>query len=368
MSSFKSLSEHVRKKPGMYIGGTDERALNNCIWELLVNSIEEHLAGRGSIITVTIHSDGSLSVQDNGGGISVEVDPEHNLPWLEAALTDFTNRPPSSKASYVLGLRGVGVKCVNAVSEWMQVNTVWQDVKYEIGFARGLTVEPLRKIHDSGVAPGTTVRFKPDREIFRTVDFDRHLLAKRLDWLAILHPALEFWLVDERPNSANRPMAILYHYPKGIADFLKVTFHGDQWYGYGTGPFAFSGNIDGMKIALGFQLAQTANSLVLSFVNSSRTELEGTHVDGFLQGLADGLSAVAGSPVPFTPHDVRRGICAVVAIWHAEPRYGGATKDELINPEVGLALQKFTRKNFSQWAADHEREAKWLAESVDERR
>jgi DNA gyrase subunit B len=352
--------EAVRRKPGMYIGGTDGAALNRCVFELIANSIEEHLAGRGSSITVTIHDDGSLSVKDEGSGISVSTNRGETKPFIELALTTLYAGHSRKYPCRILGECGVGTKCVNAVSEWMHVNTVWEGDEYQITFARGQTSEPLKKLNQAGNLSGTTIRFKPDAEIFQTTTFDRDILANRLNHLAMLHSGLEFWLVDERPNSANQPLVSLFQYSKGIADFLRLACLEELW--PPPGPVAFERNQESVKIAAGFQFTGTGNTSLLSFVNSKPTRLGGTHVQGFLEGLKDGLNNIARRTDFIQKPDLRRGMYAVIAIWLEEPRYGGAVKEELINPEVEATVSEFTREAVTGWAANDNTQAQWLVE------
>ncbi len=360
------LMEVVRRKPGMYIGGTDEAALLRCVIELIANSLEEHLVGRGASITVTIHDDGSLSVKDDGGGISVAVDPKHKIPFLEMALTNpfFAGVHPKGSHSG-LGGHGVGAKCVNAVSEWMRINTVWEGNEYQISFARGHISEPLTKLPTATLARGTIVRFKPDRDIFKVANFDRSTLAVRLDHLSVLHPGLEFWLLDERPNTANRPLVACFHYPNGISDFLKLTCpaklrrHPE--------PMVIRGEVGGVKIGLGFQFIETDNSSVLSFANNSPTCLEGAHVRGFLRGLTDALNEFSKPEPAFQPNEIRAGLNAFIDVWLEDPHYGGSTKDELINPNVDLAMHGLTYNGVKAWIAESE-SARWVVESLQKER
>lgn len=359
--------EAVRRKPGMYIGGTDQRALNHCVIEVVANSIEEHLAGRGSLITVTIRDDGSLSVTDEGGGISVTPHPKHQMPFIELALTtlhvpdDYLRRPYR-----VLGHCGVGTKCVNAVSEWMRVNTVWEGHEYEIQFTRGSIKEPLRQLPEPRLARGTIVRFKPDPEIFKSLTFDRNFLAARLDQLAVLHPGLALVLEDERPNPAHRSLTSLYYYPNGIADYLNVISIGATW--RQPEPLVLKSEADGMRIALGFQFSETGNTSILSFANSSPTSRGGVHVRGFFNGLADAFNALSKPELEFQPEDLRTGLNAFVAVWLTDPYYGGSTKDELINPVVEAAVCELIVRGVKQWATESGKQAKWLMESLDEDR
>jgi DNA gyrase subunit B len=351
----------------MYIGGTDQRALNCCVLELIANSIEEHLAGRGSVITVTIHDDGSLSVTDEGGGISIAPHPKHQMPFIQLALTTLLVIDDNLKRPYrVLGHCGVGTKCVNAVSEWMRVNTVWEEHEYEMQFTRGSIQEPLRQAPEPRLARGTIVRFKPDPEIFKSLSFDRNFLAARLDELAVLHPGLALVLQDERPNPARKPLTSLYHYLNGITDYLNVSSIGATW--RQPEPVVLKSEAHGMRIALGFQYTDAGNTSILSFANSSPTSRGGVHMRGFFKGLADAFNAVSKPDREFQPDDLRTGLNGFVAVWLTDPYYGGATKDELINPEVEAAVCELIVRGVTQWAAESGEQVKWLIESLDEGR
>ncbi|HWQ91873.1 MAG TPA: ATP-binding protein [Clostridia bacterium] len=197
--------------------------MSRCVFELLANSLEQHLGGRCSSVVVTIHEDSSLSVSDDGPGIPTVLDPRHNAPFIELAFTtlNYTYKEKLEKFP-VIGLAGVGAKCVNAVSEWMQVDTCSDSGCFRIAFSRGKLSKSLHELEESACTRGTTIRFKPDREIFGQATFDRNALANMLQPLAVLHPGFDVWLVDERPNLKNRPLVWQYCYPNGIADFLKT--------------------------------------------------------------------------------------------------------------------------------------------------
>lgn len=348
----------------MYIGGTDQRALSNCVLELLANSIEEHLAGRGSVITVAIHADGSLSVTDEGGGIPVAPHPQYQIPFIELALTTLYVRDDHLKKPYrVLGHSGVGTKCVNAVSEWMRVNTVWEGCEYGMQFARGSIKEPLRRAPEPKLGRGTHIRFKPDPEILKELIFDRNVLAARLEQMAILHPGLSLVLEDERLNPAGKSLRALYYYPNGIADFLKITTVAVRW--RQEEPLVLKSEAEGMRIVLGFQFSETENFSILSFANSGPTSRGGVHVQGFFKGLADAFNALSGLKRKLEPGDLRKGLNAVVAVWLTEPYYGGSTRDELINPEVETAVHELTVRGVEQWAKECGQQAQWLIESLD---
>src|SRR5580692_11052145 len=199
LSQLKGL-EAVRKKPGMYIGGTDERALHHCVSEVLDNSVDEHLAGHCDKIEVTIHMDGSLSVRDEGRGIPVDIHPQYKIPGVEMVLTTLHSGGKYGQGGYIYsgGTHGVGAKCVNAVSEWFTVEVSRDGKVYAMEFERGKTTKKLDVIGKSK-STGTLITFKPDTEIFKeTVEFKKELIVGRLRELAFLNPGLEIVFLDER--------------------------------------------------------------------------------------------------------------------------------------------------------------------------
>src|ERR1700722_3361298 len=203
--------EAVRKKPGMYIGGTDERALHHCVSEVLDNSVDEHLAGHCTRIDVTIHVDGSISIRDNGRGIPVDIHPQYGIPGVEMVLTTLHSGGKYGQGGYKFsgGTHGVGAKCVNAVSEWFEVEVSRNGQVYQMEFERGKTI---KKLHVIGKAKnrGTLITFKPDPEIFReTTEFKVDIITQRLRELAFLNSGLEIIFVDER-NAKGEPESFFY--------------------------------------------------------------------------------------------------------------------------------------------------------------
>src|SRR5215813_8107895 len=197
--------EAVRKRPGMYIGDPDERGLHHCVFEVLDNSIDEHLAGHCDKIEVTIHVDGSASIRDNGRGIPVDMHPKWKMPAVELVLTNLHAGGKFGQGAYKYsgGLHGVGAKCVNALSDWFKVEVSRDGKVYAMQFARGITTEKLKVIGKSkGTGTGTLITFKPDATIFTiTTEFKFEVLANRLRELAFLNPGIEINLTDERAEN-----------------------------------------------------------------------------------------------------------------------------------------------------------------------
>ena len=219
LSQLKGL-EAVRKKPGMYIGGTDERALHHCVSEVLDNSVDEHLAGHCDRIEVNIHLDGSISIRDNGRGIPVDINKDSGLPGVELVLTTLHSGGKYGQGGYKFsgGTHGVGAKCVNAVSEWFEVEVSRSGEVHAMAFERGKTVEKLHVIGKSK-STGTLITFKPDPEIFReTVEFKSDIVGQRLRELAFLNSGLEIVFADERKPDTEPET---FYYKNGVEEFVK---------------------------------------------------------------------------------------------------------------------------------------------------
>src|SRR5712664_2268844 len=212
--------EAVRKKPGMYIGGTDERALHHCVTEVLDNSVDEYLAGQCNRIDVTIHVDGSISIRDNGRGIPVAIHPKYGIPGVELVLTTLHSGGKYGQGGYTYsgGTHGVGAKCVNAVSEWFSVEVSREGQVHHMEFERGKTTKKLEVI-GKAKGTGTLITFMPDPEIFReTTEFKANIISQRLRELAFLNSGLEIIFTDER-QTTNEPEK--FYYKNGVEEFVK---------------------------------------------------------------------------------------------------------------------------------------------------
>ena len=212
--------EAVRKKPGMYIGGTDERALHHCVSEVLDNSVDEHLAGHCKRIDVVIHVDGSISIRDNGRGIPVDIHPQYKIPGVEMVLTTLHSGGKYGQGGYKFsgGTHGVGAKCVNAVSEWFEVEVSRDGLIHHMEFERGKTIKKLEVI-GKAKGTGTLITFMPDSEIFKeTIEFKADRISQRLRELAFLNSGLEITFTDERGAEAKSET---FYYKDGVEEFVK---------------------------------------------------------------------------------------------------------------------------------------------------
>jgi len=342
--------EGVRKRPDMYIGDTNERGLHHCVFEVVDNSIDEALAGFCDHITVSIHLDGSCSIEDNGRGIPVDMHPEHNMPALELVLTNLHAGGKFGKGAYQVsgGLHGVGAKCVNAVSEWFEAEVRRDGKIHHMRFSRGKTTSPLSVVGETKKS-GTKITFKPDPEIFLTTTmFQYDLLAKRLRELAFLNPGVLIDLVDERVQKTDQ-----FKFEDGIAEFVrylnrsKVVLHdkviviSDSIVNE-TSPDAAPTVID-----VAFQYNDSYNEQIFAYANSINNIEGGTHLSGFrtaltrvINNFAKANNLIKDKDPSITGDDAREGLVAVISVKVSEPRFEGQTKTKLSNGEVDGMVQK----------------------------
>ena len=338
--------EAVRKKPGMYIGGTDERALHHCVSEVLDNSVDEHLAGHCTRIEVAIHVDGSISIRDNGRGIPVDIHPQYKIPGVEMVLTTLHSGGKYGQGGYKFsgGTHGVGAKCVNAVSEWFEVEVSRNSQVHHMKFERGKTVKKLEVIGKAR-GTGTLITFKPDGEIFKeTTVFQSPRIAQRLRELAFLNSGLEIAFTDERPAD---PKPERYFYKDGVEEFVRQLNQGKT--ALHPKPISIRKEqrvkIDDkdaeIHVEVVSQYNDTYNDQVLCYTNTIHNPDGGTHLSGFRSALTRAINQFAKSnnllkdkDPQITGDDVREGLAAVISIKHSDPKFESQTKVKLLSPEV----------------------------------
>jgi len=337
--------EAVRKKPGMYIGGTDERALHHCVSEVLDNSVDEHLANHCDRIDVIIHVDGSISIRDNGRGIPVDIHPQYKIPGVEMVLTTLHSGGKYGQGGYKFsgGTHGVGAKCVNAVSEWFEVEVSRDGKVHHMEFERGKTMKKLEVI-GKAKGTGTLITFKPDPEIFReTVEFKADRIAQRLRELAFLNSGLEIIFTDERnPGEPER-----FFYRDGVEEFVKQLNKGKE--PLHPKPIAFKKetklkNEDKdieVHCEIVLQYNDSYNDQVLCYTNTIHNPDGGTHLSGFRSAVTRAINQYAKSnellkdkDPQITGDDVREGLTAVISVKHSDPKFESQTKVKLLSPEV----------------------------------
>src|SRR5438034_5058677 len=329
--------EAVRKRPGMYIGDPDERGLHHCVFEVLDNSIDEHLAGHCNRIDVAIHVDGSVSIRDGGRGIPVDMHPKWNMPAVELVLTNLHAGGKFGQGAYKYsgGLHGVGAKCVNALSDWFKVEVSRDGNVYHMAFARGVTTDKLSVIGKSRHT-GTLITFKPDATIFTiTTEFKFDILANRLRELAFLNPGVEIFLTDERTEDKKER----FFYKEGIEEFVRQLGKNKQV--IHPKPIILSRQKEEVFVDCVMQYTDSYNDQILCFANSIPNPDGGTHLTGFRTALTRGINQYAKQnnilkekDPPISGDDVREGLVCVLSVKLPNPRFESQTKVKLVNTEI----------------------------------
>ena len=324
----------VRMRPAMYIGSTDWRGLHHLVYEVVDNSIDEAMAGFCTRISVTLHMDNSVSVTDNGRGIPVDIHPKEGRPAVEVVMTKLHAGGKFDNDTYKVsgGLHGVGVSCVNALSEKLEVTVRRDGHRYYQTYCRGVPQGDLQVIGEAD-SHGTAVRFYPDEEIFETVEFSSEILSRRLEELAYLNQGLEIFLLDERSNEER-----MFRFDGGIKEFVKNLNSGEN----GIHPIiSGSGEQDNVTVDFAIQYNAGYKENVLTFANNIRTREGGTHLVGFRTALTRAINKYLESSdiakkakIKLSGDDVREGLTAVISVKLPNPQFEGQTKTKLGNSEI----------------------------------
>lgn len=354
--------EAVRKRPSMYIGSISARGLHHLVYETVDNSIDEALAGYCDAIDVTIHSDNSITVRDNGRGIPVEM---HKVgkPAVEVVMTILHAGGKFGDGGYKVsgGLHGVGVSCVNALSEHMEVEVRRSGKIYGIEFSRGKTVVPL---YEKGATEetGTTVHFKPDSTIFTELIYSYETLRLRIRELAFLNKGIRINLNDERTGKQES-----FHYEGGIIEFVKyVNENKDKLH---DDPIYIEGIKDTNIVEVALQYCDTYTENLFTFVNNINTEEGGTHLSGFKQAMtrtindyARKIGALKDGEENLSGDDVREGMTAVISIKIQEPQFEGQTKTKLGNSEIRPIVDNLVSEGLGEFFEENPVIAKRIVE------
>lgn len=338
--------EAVRKRPGMYIGSVSTKGLNHLIYEIVDNSVDEHLAGYCSKIYVTLEKDGTAVITDNGRGIPVGINAKTGLPAVEVVFTMLHAGGKFGDGGYKIsgGLHGVGASVVNALSEWLEVTIKKDGVVYRQRYERGKVMYPLEQIgtcrkNDTG----TSVRFLPDGDIFDKTYFKAEAIKGRLHETAYLNPNLTIIFENKRFSEEEK---IEYHEEEGICAYVKDMNQGKEVI---HDVIYFKKIKDGIEVEVAFQFVDEFQENMLGFCNNIYTQEGGTHLVGFktkfttiINQYARELGILKEKDSNFTGADVRNGMTAVIAVKHPEPRFEGQTKTKLDNPDAGKATADVT--------------------------
>ena len=327
----------VRKRPAMYIGSTDARGLHHLVYEVVDNSIDEAMAGFCTRITVILHADNSVTVRDDGRGIPVDIHPKEGVPAVQVVMTKLHAGGKFDNTSYKVsgGLHGVGVSCVNALSEELTVTVRRDGKRYRQHYSRGIPQDQLVVIGENVDGHGTTVRFKPDEEIFEVSEFSYDTLKKRFEELAYLNKGLFIECIDERIGETH-----VFHAEGGIRQFVGDLNSGEQ----GIHSIVFGeGMVDNVTVDFALQYNAGYKENILTFANNIRTKEGGTHlvgfrtaltraINGYIKGQADLVKKMKNTSL--SGDDVREGLTAVISVKLPQPQFEGQTKTKLGNSEV----------------------------------
>ncbi len=352
--------EAVRKRPGMYIGSTSARGLHHLVYEVVDNSIDEALAGYANRVSVTLHRDDSVTVDDNGRGIPVDVHPTEKMPGIEVALTLLHAGGKFDKNSYKVsgGLHGVGVSVVNALSESLKVWVKRDGHEHYMDFARGLTTTKLKVLGKVGAKEtGTKVWFKPDTQIFTELLYDFETLATRLRELSYLNKGVTITITDEREGQEKTET---FQAKGGLKEFVQ--FINSSRKTLTSDIFYIETERDGIGIEVALQYNDGYNENIFSFVNNINTHEGGTHLTGFKAALTRTINAYAQkggflkkADFTLTGDDVREGLTAVLSIKIREPQFEGQTKTKLGNSEAEGAVKTVINELLGQYLEEHPR-------------
>jgi DNA gyrase subunit B len=348
--------EAVRKRPGMYIGSTSENGLHHLVYEVVDNSIDEALAGHCDTINVTIHADNSVTVQDNGRGIPVDIHPTEKMPAVEVALTVLHAGGKFDKNTYKVsgGLHGVGVSVVNALSERLEVVVDRDGSRHRMAFVRGKTVKKL-EVLGKARGTGTTIRFKPDPEIFTVLEFHYTTLADRLRQLAFLNKGITIGLKDEREDQAKQET---FFAKGGLVEFVQWLNRNKK--ALHPKPISFSAVKDDVEVDLALQYEDGYNENTFTFVNNINTHEGGTHLTGFKSALTRTINDVARrrdflkkEGFTLSGEDIREGLTCVLHVKVREPQFEGQTKTKLGNSEVEGIVKAVVNEHLGNYLEEH---------------
>lgn len=359
--------EPVRKRPGMYIGSTGTKGLHHCVMEVMDNSIDEVLAGRADTINVRIYKDGSISVEDNGSGIPVEVHPKTGKSTLETVLTVLHAGGKFNNDAYKVsgGLHGVGVSCVNALSEWLIATVKRGGHIYEQHFARGKAQGDIEVVGDTKES-GTTIQFMPDEEIFDTTEFSKEVLVNKFRETAFLNKGVRITLIDEREED---PSEEVFHYEGGIKSFVEYINRSKN--AITNDIIYFDKSMDDCELEIAMQYTDGYSENVLTFANNIHTTEGGYHLTGFRNALTRALNdygrkanIIKEKEENLSGDDAREGLTAIVSVKLKEPQFEGQTKSKLGNSEVQGIVNSVAYQELNDYFELHPQEAKKIIEKA----
>ena len=354
--------EPVRKRPGMYIGSTDERGLHHLVTEVVDNSIDEALAGYCTQIDVTLNNDGSCTVADNGRGIPTGIIEKEGRSAVEVVLTKLHAGGKFGGSGYKIsgGLHGVGVSCVNALSIWLKVDVYQNGYHYYVQFTRGRADAPLKKLEKSD-RRGTVVTFKPDSEIFETTEFNYEIIKNRFREIAFLNKGIVITLEDKREGKEHKDR---FEFKGGIIEFVE--YLNENKNPIFPHPIYFNKISDKSEVEVAFQYNDGYQEIVHAYANNINTTEGGTHLVGFKNALTKVINdygvrnKIIKDSEKLSGEDCREGLTAVISVKLMNPQFEGQTKTKLGNSEMRYEVEKAMQECFGNYLEENPKEAREL--------
>jgi len=363
--------EAVRKRPAMYIGSTDREGLHHIFTEILDNSVDEAIAGYCTRIWVNLYKDGSISVKDNGRGIPVEIHSQTKVSTLETVMTNLHAGGKFEEGAYKVsgGLHGVGMKCTNALSEWMITTVKREGEIYQQEYKRGIPQAPVKQVGKTKEGNGTEHRFMPDDEIFTETDFDFREIVKKCRQHAYLTAGLRISILDERVEEGKAPKIFDLYFEDGIKSYVLFMNIDEKL--INEIPFYVNKEQDEIVVEAAIQYTNSMDENVKCYTNNIINPEGGTHLSGFRTALTGAINTYAqksellkGLTTTLNGDDVREGLTAVISVKVANPQFEGQTKIKLNNPEVKNAVAKVIRDELLVYFDEHPKEAKAIIDKA----
>ena len=359
--------EAVRKRPGMYIGTTSEKGLHHLVYEIVDNSIDEALAGHCDTITVTLHKDNSVSVQDNGRGVPSKMHAKMGIPTLEVVFTVLHAGGKFGGEGYKIagGLHGVGASVVNALSEWMEIDNCFDGRRYTERFERGKVARPFKDEGDAQGKHGLYVRFKPDGEIFEETVFSAEVLAKRVREQAFLNAGIRIVLIDDRKDE---PETFDFCYEGGLKSYVEYLNNEKNADPIHEDVIYMKGEKDTSTAEVAMQFNDSYNVAIMSFANNMNTIDGGTHEIGFKTGLTKVINDyghkanILKEKEKLTSDDITEGICAVISVKLVDAQFESQTKAKLGNSEIRSLVYSMVCKKLEEYLEENPKSAKIIIE------